>query len=96
HYIGAILGQTGYIRDRHAEFHQKHVERAAIIREIDLASTDIATTFEIISGKDLSDKYPLEVFGHPMTVEYFLIHLQGHLNYHLGQINYHRRLLSHP
>jgi hypothetical protein len=29
-----------------------------------------------------------------MTLGYFLIHLYGHFNYHLGQINYHRRLLD--
>ncbi len=47
-----------------------------------------------MTDEDFAKTYPIEVFGHPMTTEFFLIHLTTHLNYHLGQINYHRRLLS--
>jgi uncharacterized damage-inducible protein DinB len=42
----------------------------------------------------LADEYPIVVFKDKMTTGYFLIHLVGHLGYHLGQINYHRRLLE--
>ena len=42
----------------------------------------------------LNETYPINVFGYEMTTEYFLTHLTTHLTYHLGQINYHRRLLD--
>ena len=54
----------------------------------------IKTLTEKLSDEDLAANYPLEVFGHAMTTEFFLVHLATHLNYHLGQINYHRRLLG--
>ncbi|MEQ1764058.1 MAG: DinB family protein, partial [Pyrinomonadaceae bacterium] len=55
---------------------------------------DVKATLAKLTADDLAANYPLEVFGHPMTTEYFVVHLATHLNYHLGQINYHRRLLS--
>jgi uncharacterized damage-inducible protein DinB len=54
----------------------------------------IKETLKKISDEQLLEMYPLEVLGYPMTTLYFLLHLQAHLNYHLGQINYHRRILS--
>jgi uncharacterized damage-inducible protein DinB len=47
-----------------------------------------------LSEEDLKKEYPLVVFERAMTTDYFLIHLVAHLDYHLGQINYHRRLLD--
>ena len=47
-----------------------------------------------LTEEDLKKEYSIEALGYPMTTEYFLIHLFGHLGYHLGQINYHRRLLD--
>ncbi|WP_312822420.1 DinB family protein [Epilithonimonas sp.] len=47
-----------------------------------------------LSQRDLEKDYPTEALGYKMTTGYFLIHLLSHLNYHLGQINYHRRLLD--
>ena len=49
--------------------------------------------FASLKAEDLEKPYPLEVLGYPMTTGYFLIHLYGHLNWHLGQVNYHRRLV---
>ena len=43
---------------------------------------------------DLQKEYPLLVFEEKTSTEFFLIHLTTHLGYHLGQINYHRRLLD--
>ncbi len=42
----------------------------------------------------LEAEYPILVFDHKTSTEYLLVHLTGHLNYHLGQINYHRRLIE--
>lgn len=94
HFIGAVLGESGYVRDRDAEFSTKRASRDDILTAIDETSEVVASTLAKLTAEDLAATYPIEVFGHPMTTEYFLIHLATHLNYHLGQINYHRRLVA--
>ena len=54
----------------------------------------MTSTLAKLTPEDLTSVYPIDVFGHPMTTEAFLVHLITHLNYHLGQINYHRRLTA--
>jgi uncharacterized damage-inducible protein DinB len=92
HFIGATLGETGYIRNREAEFKVKNVPRAKLLEEIAASRTVVTDTLEQVSKNELANDYPIQVFGEPMTTEWFLIFLLGHLNYHIGQINYHRRL----
>lgn len=94
HFIGATLGNTGYVRNRTAEF-EMQMTREELLLEIQLTKSVVETTLANLSVETTQKFYPLEVFGFPMTVSYFLIHLHGHLNYHLGQITYHRRLLDH-
>lgn len=94
HFIGAVLGSSGYVRDRDAEFSSKPVGRGVLVTQIDATVEVVKTTLTSLKEEDLAATYPIEVFGSPMTTEFFLIHLHSHLNYHLGQINYHRRLLS--
>lgn len=94
HFLGAILGNSGYVRDRDAEFAMRDVPREEILTAIDETRQIVAATLPRLTANDLEGNYPIEVFGHPMTTEYFLIHLAGHLSYHLGQINYHRRTVS--
>jgi len=93
HFVGSILGNSGYVRDRVAEFSDVH-SRESLIQEIETTKKAVQSALEKLSPNALSEKYPIEVFGSPMTVQFFLLHLQGHLNYHLGQISYHRRLLD--
>ena len=94
HFLGAVLGETGYGRDRDKEFSDAGVSREELLAGIDLAAADVKATLAKLTDEDLATTYPIEVFGHPMTTEFFLVHLVTHLNYHLGQINYHRRLLA--
>ncbi len=94
HFFGAVLGGTGYIRDREAEFSSKGVPRSEILTGIDAALTEVNATLQGLDETAYASKYPIEVFGEPMTTGYFLTHLGAHLDYHLGQINYHRRLLN--
>jgi uncharacterized damage-inducible protein DinB len=56
----------------------------------------VRETLGKLAAADLTSQYPLQVLGYPMTTTYFLVHLYGHLNYHLGQVNYLRRLLQQP
>ena len=94
HFFGAVLGETGYVRDRDKEFSDGGVSRADLLAEIDRTAADVRATLEKLTEEDLANVYPIEVFGHPMTTGYFLVHLTTHFNYHLGQLNYHRRLLA--
>ncbi|WP_185117063.1 DinB family protein [Chryseobacterium phocaeense] len=94
HFIGAQLGNTGYVRHRDLEFSLKDVPRAELIEKIESTIVMIDTVLSQLSEDDLKKEYPLVVFEAKMTTDYFLIHLVAHLDYHLGQINYHRRLLD--
>ncbi len=94
HFIGAVLGKTNYIRNRDAEFSTKGVSKESLIKEIEATIQSVQLTLASLDPTLIEQTYPLEVFGKPMTTGFFLIHLAGHLNYHLGQVNYHRRLLD--
>ncbi|EJL74637.1 DUF1572 family protein [Chryseobacterium populi] len=93
-FIGAELGNTGYIRHRDLEFSLKDVPRTELTEKINNTITMIDSTLSLLTSKDLEKEYPLVVFENKMSTGYFLIHLISHLDYHLGQINYHRRLLD--
>lgn len=93
-YIGATLGQTGYIRDRNAEFALKDVSRNELIKQIEETIEVINQVLPTLSDEILQKEYPLLVLKEKTSTEYFLIHLATHLGYHLGQVNYHRRLID--
>jgi uncharacterized damage-inducible protein DinB len=94
HFFGAVLGGTEYVRDRDTEFSSGGISRSDIQSELDAALADVLSTLSKLTNEDLESTYPVEVFDRPMTTGYFLVHLATHLNYHLGQINYHRRLIA--
>jgi DinB superfamily len=91
-YVGMLLGGTAYARDRAAEFDSKGVPKTEMIAAVQALSGTIETVLGDLDPARLEQMYPQETLGYPMTTGYFLIHLHGHLNWHLGQINYHRRL----
>jgi len=93
HFIGAVLGDSGYVRNRNAEFTLKNIPRVKLQERIDETKSVVLDTLEQMSKKELEKLYPQQVLDEPVTTEYFLIHLLTHLNYHLGQINYHRRMM---
>ena len=94
HFFGAIIGKTGYVRNRETEFSIKDISATELVNEIQYAKNVVIKTLNNISDKDIEAIYPVQVFGAPMSTGHFILHLYGHLNYHLGQINYHRRLIS--
>ncbi|MGJ1422027.1 DUF1572 family protein [Sphingobacterium spiritivorum] len=93
-YIGAEIGKTGYIRHRELEFSLRDIPRAELIRHLDDTITTVCDSLNALSESDLHKEYPILVFDQKTSVMYFLVHLTTHLAYHLGQINYHRRLLD--
>jgi uncharacterized damage-inducible protein DinB len=94
HFIGTILGETGYVRNRDFEFAAKGIFKAELVSEIQKTKHAVSSSLEKLDPKLLSQEYPAKVFDYSMTTTHFLIHLTTHLGYHLGQVNYHRRLLT--
>lgn len=93
-YIGRELGKTGYIRDRELEFSLKNIPRVELLEKIDETLLVVSRTLDKLTPEELVNEYPALVFDKPTSTEYLLVHLTTHLSYHLGQINYHRRLLD--
>jgi len=89
-----VLGNSGYIRNRDAEFSKKNVPIRELVAEIELTIKVVQKTLQELKEEDLQKTYPINVFCYEMTTEYLLTNMAAHLNYHLGQINYHRRLLD--
>jgi uncharacterized damage-inducible protein DinB len=94
HYIGHVLGGNDYLRNRAAEFTRKDVPRDELLVELDHTRDLVTKTVRSLTVEDLEKTYPERVFDYEMTTGYFMLHLLAHLNYHLGQVNYHRRLLD--
>ncbi len=94
HYIGAQLGDTGYVRDRPLEFSDRNVPRTILLERIGNTTAMLREVLAELSPETLSENHTSEYQGGNRTNTFFLIHLYGHFNYHFGQINYHRRLLS--
>jgi len=93
-FIGSQLGNTGYVRHRELEFSTKNIPKKELISSIKETLSILRSTLPNISEEALNADYPMVVFQEKMSTGYFLIHLTGHLAYHLGQINYHRRFLD--
>jgi hypothetical protein len=94
HFFGAVLGETGYVRDRDSEFTKRGISRSDLIAEIETTIRTVRSTLDKLDDGDFARAYPIEVFGKPMTTGFFATHLATHFSWHLGQINYHRRLLA--
>ncbi|MCU7617589.1 DUF1572 domain-containing protein [Chryseobacterium sp. PBS4-4] len=94
HFFGTILGNSGYVRNREEEFSLKNIPKSELIQQVEETLNVVISILDQLAEEDLAKEYPIEPLGYKMTTEYFLIHLFGHLSYHLGQINYHRRLLD--
>lgn len=93
-YIGTNLGATGYIREREKEFSLKNVPKSELLSMIQETMGIIQKTLDGLDPEDLQKEYPRELMGKTPSIQRFLVHLTTHLTYHLGQINYHRRLLD--
>jgi hypothetical protein len=94
HFIGATLGNSGYVRHRDDEFSLKNIPRQDLVINIDNCILVVKNTFSQLSDADMEKDFPLEKHGTIVNNMHMLLHLYAHLSYHLGQINYHRRLLD--
>lgn len=94
HFIGAQIGDSGYVRDREAEFSYSGVPRAELEEKIDLARDEVTAALGVLNEEQLHEEYPLELLGERLPTGTFLMRLVSHLAYHLGQVNYHRRVVT--
>lgn len=94
HYVGAVLGGTGYVRDRALEFSRREGSRGEIVHEIERTIATLREVVPAIAGERLAAAYPEEIAGVAPPAGLFLLHLAGHLTFHLGQAGYLRRILT--
>ena len=93
-YIGKEIGKTGYVRNRESEFSLKNIPRKELLDKIENTMQVVNKSLDSLDESSLANEYPVLVFEEMTSTEYLLIHLNTHLTYHLGQINYHRRLID--
>jgi hypothetical protein len=94
HFFGAVLGGSGYKRDRAAEFAKRDVPRSALIVELEAAIVSVGLGMSQVSEARLAEEFPEAIAGHRIVTGEWLLHLVAHTGYHLGQIDYHRRLVT--
>ena len=93
-FIGKELGRTDYVRNRELEFSLKDVPRKELLSKIDDTILVVDQSLEGLDENTLANEFPVLVFDKKTSTEYMLLHLVTHLSYHLGQVNYHRRLIE--
>lgn len=94
HFIGTVLGATGFARDRDAEFARRGVTRAELAAGIDAAIAVAERVFPTISDATMRGDFPIEIAGRKLNTARWMTHLVSHLAYHLGQVDYHRRMVA--
>ncbi|TSD63350.1 DinB family protein [Inquilinus sp. KBS0705] len=92
-YVGDLLGNSGYVRNRDLEFSASGVPRHEIVSAIIAVAEVVKVTLTNLPQQQLEDTFPLDFLGTKSTT-FYLLQLYGHLNYHLGQVNYLRRILE--
>ncbi len=93
HFFGANLGGTDYKRMRDAEFSDKNTSREQIVEDLENAIEVLKNALGKLSDEDFQNVYPEELGGRQLTNLAVVTYMLSHLNYHLGQINYHRRFI---
>jgi len=93
-YIGKEIGKINFVRNRELEFSQKNIPRQELIKNLKDTINVVRNSLLSFPKDELENEYPILVFTEKTSTGYFLIHLTTHLSYHLGQINYHRRLIE--
>lgn len=94
HFIGAVLGKNGYIRNRENEFRKTMVSIETLKAQLEEVAYMVKAVLGELKEESLAEKYPIKWANKEVTIGFLLIQLSVHLNYHLGQINYHRRLID--
>lgn len=94
--IGATLAKTAYIRHRDQEFTRKGVGRKELVAGLEALIPMISHTLRAYTPEEMEAEFPIFFDKPHTTISYVLVQLLLHLNYHLGQVNYLRRVLESP
>ena len=92
HYIGYMLGGFEYKRERDKEFSAKNIPQNEIFQNIEEAKIIVLKTLTDFDESRYSEIFKEKISLGEVEIGQFLLHLLTHLNYHLGQINYLRRM----
>ena len=92
--IGTNLAHTGYVRHRDREFTMKGVKRVELVTGLEALIPMIRATLTGLTPKQMEAEYPILFDDAKNSHTYVLTQLLAHLNYHLGQVNYLRRILE--
>ena len=94
HFVGRVLGGSEYVRNRDLEFSARGLSRAELVAKVNDAISTVEETFRRLDQSTLESEYPEAVAKVRLNTGDFLIHLASHLAYHLGQVDYHRRIVT--
>jgi uncharacterized protein DUF664 len=94
HYFGHHLGKSDYVRNRPAEFARRNVPRSELLEEVEAARKAVTDGLGRITEKELELDFPEVITGVRVITGEYLIHLATHFAYHLGQLDYHRRVVT--
>ncbi len=94
HFVGAKLGGTGYRRNRPEEFSRRGLSREELARQVEDTIAVLAPILPRLTTEQLEADFPEKVGGQTIRTDEFLVHLVTHLAYHLGQLDYHRRMVT--
>lgn len=93
-FIGRLLGHFDYQRDRPREFSDSGIDKAELIARLTAVRDEIPQVIAGLTPEQLDADFPQVYVGRTLPNRQMLIHLEGHLSYHLGQIDYLRRVLT--
>lgn len=94
HFVGAVLGRTGYVRTREREFAARDVPRTEILREIQETIGVVSSVLSRLPDRVLDAPYPEVHGGTQLSGRTFLLHVCTHAAFHLGQAGYLRRVVT--
>ena len=94
HFVGAVLGKTGYVRNRELEFGQKNGSRADLKAEVRVAAKVVERVLPGLPEEAFARDFPVPVDGLRLRTDRFLLHLCAHTGYHLGQATSVRRVIT--
>jgi hypothetical protein len=93
-YIGRQLGNIPYTRKRELEFSSRGISQEELLRRVAELKVTIPSVIERLSPEQFEMEYPEIVLQRATSTHEFVIHLHGHLNWHMGEIDYLRRILT--
>jgi len=94
HFVGAMLGKSGYVRQRDAEFSQRDLPRSELHVLLAVTMDEVGHALDQLDESSLPAMVPTPVGGVQPPMTTWLVHLATHIAYHLGQADVHRRIVT--